>query len=210
MKKLTPRLNIYIYIYYSLALYTNNINSEFTRWINSVHLAGYYLMPVERKRARERKRDVAKWPPLNKLSTLYIRMESISSCLPEFHCRGDSSPSRRTISYRSSRNSALRIRLAFRNTGRVDRSESVKLWERSICLSDKRKKKEKEERLMGYINSKEKYIYIHVGQISHQLETFPLSRYIKNNFENRGNFKFSFSRDKFCNSSPDRFKLYNT
>lgn len=178
MKKLTPRLNIYIYIYYSLALYTNNINSEFTRWINSVHLAGYYLMPVERKGARERKRDVAKWPPLNKLSTLYIRMESISSCLPEFHCRGDSSPSRRTISYRSSRNSALRIRLAFRNTGRVDRSESVKLWERSICLSDKRKKKEKEERLMGYINSKEKYIYIHVGQISHQLETFPLSRYI--------------------------------
>lgn len=158
---------IYIYIYYSLALYTNNINSEFTRWINSVHLAGYYLMPVERKRARERKRDVAKWPPLNKLSTLYIRMESISSCLPEFHCRGDSSPSRRTISYRSSRNSALRIRLAFRNTGRVDRSESVKLWERSICLSDKRKKKEKEERLMGYINSKEKYIYIYTSDRYH-------------------------------------------
>lgn len=57
MKKLTPRLNIYIYIYYSLALYTNNINSEFTRWINSVHLAfpGYYLMPAE-ERERERER----------------------------------------------------------------------------------------------------------------------------------------------------------
>lgn len=119
-----------------------------------------------REREREKERNVAKWPPLNKLSTLYIRMESISSCLPKFHWRGDSSPSRRTISYRSSRNSALRIRLAFRNTGRVDRSESVKLWERSICLSDKRKKKkEKEERLMGYINSKGKKIYIYIPPI---------------------------------------------